>query len=236
MTEPTEREAKKIFLEIVDLAPEERAAAIEARVGDRPGLRSRVEALLAYGGGDPKLASGQPLFSRGAAFEIGTQLGPYEITGVLGEGGFARVYRAKQTHPVRREVALKVLKPGVHGPSVIERFERERQALAVLNHPSVAKVFDADETADGVPYFVMELVEGLPITAFCDAAGFSIEERLGLMIEVCEAVHHAHVKGLIHRDIKPARRPHCSARHTGMLRMSKSSSDCCSVKSSSISA
>ncbi|MHC4521230.1 MAG: serine/threonine protein kinase, partial [Planctomycetota bacterium] len=110
----------------------------------------------------------------------------------------------RQEHPIRRQVALKVIKPGMDSRRVIARFEAERQALALLDHPNIAHVYDAGTTEVGRPYFVMEYVDGLPITEHCDRHGFSIEDRLDLFLQVCHAVHHAHQKGIIHRDLKPS--------------------------------
>ena len=136
--------------------------------------------------------------------EIGTRIGPYELLSVLGEGGFGIVYQAEQKRPIRRHVALKVIKPGMDSKQVIARFESERQALALLDHPNIARVYDGGTTEAGIPYFAMELVRGLPITEYCDKHKLSIEERLELFRQVCEAVQHAHQKGIIHRDIKPS--------------------------------
>jgi serine/threonine protein kinase len=146
-----------------------------------------------------------PTLSRiGPIEEIGTQIGSYKLLSVLGEGGFGIVYLAEQKEPVRRQVALKVIKPGMDSKQVIARFESERQALALLDHPNIAHVFDGGSTEAGRPYFVMELVKGEPITKYCDEQKLNIEERLDLFQKVCEAVQHAHQKGLIHRDIKPS--------------------------------
>ena len=137
----------------------------------------------------------------------GDRIGRYRLIEILGQGGFGVVWRAEQTEPVRREVALKVIKPGMDSQQVLARFEAERQALAVMDHPCVAKVFDAGVTPAEMgsrPYFVMELVPGVPITDHCDRQRLSIDERLELFMRVCEAVQHAHQKGIIHRDIKPS--------------------------------
>ena len=131
-------------------------------------------------------------------------IGFYRILEVLGEGGMGIVYRAQQTKPIKREVALKLIKVGMDTKQVIARFESERQALALMDHPNVAKVFDAGATDQGRPYFVMELVHGLPITEHCDRHRLSIDQRLDLFIRTCEAIQHAHQKGIIHRDIKPS--------------------------------
>ena len=130
--------------------------------------------------------------SMGSKDPIGGQIGPYRLLGVLGEGGFGIVYLAEQKQPIRRQVALKVIKPGMDTKQVIARFEAERQALALLDHPNIAHVFDAGTTQAGRPYFVMEHVTGLPITEHCDREKLSIKERLELFIHVCEGVQHAH--------------------------------------------
>ncbi|MFM9957402.1 MAG: serine/threonine protein kinase [Phycisphaerales bacterium] len=131
-------------------------------------------------------------------------IGPYRLLRELGEGGFGVVYLAEQDEPIRRRVALKVIKPGMHSPGIIARFEHERRALASMEHPNIARVFDAGTTEDALPYFVMEFVDGEPITSFCDRRRLGLRERLQLFIPVCHAIQHAHQKGLIHRDIKPS--------------------------------
>jgi eukaryotic-like serine/threonine-protein kinase len=134
----------------------------------------------------------------------GSLIGPYKLLQRIGEGGMGAVYLAEQERPVRRRVALKVIKPGMDTEQVVARFEAERQALAIMDHPSIAKVFDAGVTDSGRPYFVMELVKGVPITEYCDAVHLTPKERLELFIPVCQAIQHAHQKGIIHRDIKPS--------------------------------
>jgi WD40 repeat protein len=134
----------------------------------------------------------------------GTIIGPHKLLEQIGEGGFGVVFMAEQQHPVRRKVALKVLKPGMDTRQVVARFEAERQALALMDHPNIAHVFDGGETASGRPYFVMELVRGIPITEFCDQDQLPIRDRLELFLTVCQAVQHAHQKGIIHRDLKPS--------------------------------
>jgi serine/threonine protein kinase len=134
----------------------------------------------------------------------GTVIGPYKLLEQIGEGGFGIVFIAEQQQPVRRKVALKVLKPGMDTRHVVARFEAERQALALMDHPHIALVFDGGETASGRPYFVMELVKGVPITRFCDDKHLPVRERLELFVSVCQAVQHAHQKGIIHRDLKPS--------------------------------
>ena len=134
----------------------------------------------------------------------GDWIGPYKLLTVLGEGGMGIVYLAEQQRPIRRRVAVKVVKPGMDSKTVLSRFEAEQQALALMDHPHVARVHDAGMTASGRPYFVMEYVEGVPITEHCDKHKLTIEERLRLFLRVCEGIQHAHQKGIIHRDIKPS--------------------------------
>src|SRR5262249_54483753 len=134
----------------------------------------------------------------------GTLVGPYKLMEQIGEGGFGLVFVAEQQRPVRRKVALKVIKPGMDSSQVIARFEAERQALALMDHPNIAKVLDAGATDSGRPYFVMELVRGIPITDYCDQNQLTPRERLELFVDVCHAIQHAHQKGVIHRDVKPS--------------------------------
>src|SRR2546421_2945979 len=134
----------------------------------------------------------------------GDSIGRYKLLQQIGEGGCGVVYMAEQEEPVRRRVALKVIKLGMDTKSVIARFEAERQALALMDHPNIARVLDAGATGTGRPYFVMELVRGVKITDYCDEANLSTRERLDLFVEVCHALQHAHQKGIIHRDIKPS--------------------------------
>ena len=151
----------------------------------------------------PCTSGGAPTTDSRLHAEIGQRIGPYKTLGLLGEGGMGIVYLAEQQEPVHRRVALKIIKPGMDTKQVIARFEAERQALALMDHPSVAKVFDAGATQQGRPYFVMEHVPGVPITEHCDRHKLDIGQRLRLFMQVCEAVQHAHQKGIIHRDIKP---------------------------------
>ncbi|TFG50864.1 MAG: serine/threonine protein kinase, partial [Gemmatimonadales bacterium] len=131
-------------------------------------------------------------------------IGPYKILEPLGAGGMGEVYLAEQSEPVRRRVAVKVIKPGMDSKMVLARFDAERQALALMDHPGIAKVLDAGATGDGRPYFVMEHVRGLPLTEYCDRHKLPTDERLELFILLCEAIQHAHQKGVIHRDLKPS--------------------------------
>jgi serine/threonine protein kinase/Flp pilus assembly protein TadD len=171
-------------------------------------LRAEVEALLRANecSGDlldlpdkPAATIDEPITER-----PGTVIGPYKLLEQIGEGGFGIVFMAEQTQPLRRKVALKVLKPGMDTRQVIARFEAERQALALMDHPNIAKVLDAGTASSGRPYFVMDLVKGLPITDYCDQNQLTPRERLGLFVHVCLAVQHAHQKGIIHRDLKPS--------------------------------
>ena len=150
---------------------------------------------------DPEDAETESLASPARGRE---RIGSYKLLTVLGEGGMGIVYLAEQSAPIRRRVALKLIKPGMDSRQVLARFEAERQALALMNHPNIARVFDAGATERGHPYFVMELVAGVPITEYCDREMLSNEERLGLFLRVCEAVQHAHSNGIIHRDLKPS--------------------------------
>ena len=133
-------------------------------------------------------------------------IGPYKLLQQIGEGGMGSVWMAEQEKPVRRIVALKIIKAGMDSKQVIARFEAERQALALMSHPNIAKVLDAGTTDNGRPFFVMELVKGVPITEFCDKNKYTPQQRLDLFVDVCRAVQHAHQKGIIHRDIKTFQR------------------------------
>ncbi|HZU38554.1 MAG TPA: serine/threonine-protein kinase, partial [Gemmataceae bacterium] len=178
--------------------------------GDDQALRARVEALLRVHEEERSFLATPPeevAFLASAPGSMaegpGTQIGPYKLVEQLGEGGFGIVYKAEQQQPVRRTVALKVLKPGLETRQIVARFEAERQALALMDHPHIARVLDGGATASGRPYFVMELVQGEPITRFCDSHLLTPRERLALFLSVCHAIQHAHQKGLIHRDVKP---------------------------------
>src|SRR5581483_1401197 len=135
---------------------------------------------------------------------VGTLIGPYKLLQQIGEGGMGAVFMAEQTQPVQRKVALKIIKPGMDSRQIIARFEAERQALALMDHPHIAKVLDAGTTQTSRPYFVMELVRGAPITQYCDEHRLTPRERLALFVPVCQAVQHAHLKGIVHRDLKPS--------------------------------
>jgi serine/threonine protein kinase len=189
----------------------ERAAYLAEACGDDVALRERVEVLLQEHeqlGSFLEPPAHAPALSAtvdGPTDERpGTRIGPYKLLQQIGEGGMGTVFMAEQTRPVQRKVALKIIKPGMDNRQVIGRFEAERQALALMDHPNIAKVLDGGTTATGRPYFVMELVKGLPITTYCDERHLSLRARLELCIPVCQAVQHAHQKGIIHRDLKPS--------------------------------
>jgi serine/threonine protein kinase len=193
-------------------SPEERAAFLDRVCGDDSLLRREIEALLLAHerAGDfmrapPQVVSGGLLDApqATAAQAIAAIIGPYKLLEQIGEGGMGTVFMAQQLHPVKRKVALKIIKPGMDTAQVIARFEAERQALAMMDHPNIAKVFEAGATDVGHPYFVMELVKGIPITEYCDQTQLTPRERLKLFVQVCRAVQHAHQKGIIHRDLKP---------------------------------
>ncbi len=175
-----------------------------ASAAERPGEDRRSEAE-APTNSEAKPAPPQPVEAAALAVEtVGSLIGPYKLLQPLGQGGMGAVWVAEQLRPVKRRVALKVIKPGMDSEKVVHRFEAERQALALMDHPNIAKVFDAGTTGSGRPYFVMELVHGVPITQYCDELNLPIRERLELCLGVCRAVGHAHQKGIIHRDIKPS--------------------------------
>jgi serine/threonine protein kinase len=204
-----ESEAARIFLEAVEhYEPHQWPDYIQEAAAGDPALVERVEALLrGHGQSNPMLD--EQLLRATAALSmpdamLGTTIGPYKLLEQLGEGGFGFVYMAEQQQPVRRKVALKVLKPGMDTKQVVARFEAERQALALMDHPHIAHVLDAGATDSGRPFFVMELIRGVPITQFCDDNRLTPRERLELFVTVCQAVQHAHQKGIIHRDLKPS--------------------------------
>ncbi len=202
--------AQSIFFDaIASHAPGEWPAYLGEACGGNAELRRRVERLLeahvALGSIHAQAAPAKDAtLDHPSAERPGTQIGPYKLLEQIGEGGFGIVFMAEQAAPVRRKVALKILKPGMDTRQVVARFEAERQALALMDHPSIAHVFDGGATPSGRPYFVMELVRGVPITEFCDQNQLAPRQRLELFIPVCQAVQHAHQKGIIHRDLKPS--------------------------------
>lgn len=206
---------RTLFEAALDLEGVARSAFLQAECGADDVLRRRIEALLDAAGDGDDILPGSPLAPvaspnpsatpPGTILERpGMTIGRYALQEQIGEGGCGVVYLAEQREPVRRRVALKILKPGMDTRSVVARFEAERQALALMDHPYIARVLDGGATETGRPFFVMELVRGIPITNFCDERRLSARERLGLFIQVCNAIQHAHQKGVIHRDIKPS--------------------------------
>jgi serine/threonine protein kinase/tetratricopeptide (TPR) repeat protein len=230
---------RDIFIDAVQQPdPAQRAALLDAACGEDAELRGRVDRLLAEHARSNSFFLDRPPDAAATAFlplteGPGTQIGPYKLLQQIGEGGMGVVFMAQQTSPVERKVALKIIKPGMDTRQVIARFEAERQALALMDHPNIAKVFDAGTTGEvrnsefgvrseeaidpstphsalriphsnGRPYFVMELVKGVPLTTYCDEKHLTLKERLELFVPVCQAIQHAHQKGIIHRDLKPS--------------------------------
>ncbi|HMF17825.1 MAG TPA: serine/threonine-protein kinase, partial [Gemmataceae bacterium] len=221
MSEPSLPE-ESIFAQALEIASAaERASFLDRACGNNPALRAEIEALLRAHDKPGDLLDLPENAQRGAnlaqrldaalgtadlpaAESPGTIIGPYKLLEQIGEGGMGTVWMAEQTEPIQRRVALKVIKEGMDSKQVLARFEAERQALALMEHPNIAKVLDADKTPSGRPYFVMELVKGQPITKFCDEKRLGVLERLELFGDICRAVPHSHQKGIIHRDLKPS--------------------------------
>lgn len=192
---------KELFGAALERDPSERAAFLQAACGTDLSLRQEVESLI------QAHESGSNLWQHPLQLSANTEgrfIGPYQLIKKIGEGGMGQVWLAQQTAPLQRQVALKLIRWGMSGKTLLHRFQAERQSLAAMDHPSIAKVFDAGATSDGQPYFVMEYVAGIPITDYCDQKKLKIRERLELFIKVCEGVQHAHQKAIIHRDLKPA--------------------------------
>jgi WD40 repeat protein/serine/threonine protein kinase len=200
---------RTLFLAALEIAdPAARAAYLDQACTGDAMLRRRLDVLLQEHARPGSLLACPPhlgvTLDEQVSERPGTVIGPYKLMEQIGEGGMGLVFVAEQQAPVRRKVALKVIKPGMDTREVIARFEAERQALALMDHPNIAKVLDAGTTESGRPYFVMELVKGIPITEYCDRQQLTPRERLGLFVGVCQAVQHAHTKGIIHRDLKPS--------------------------------
>ena len=197
--------AKEIVAAALEIDPAARREYLQRACGDDQSLLREVQAVLNV---SPVSHSSKGTVTIASmAHESASSalvIGPYKLLGQLGEGGMGVVYHARQDQPIRRDVALKIIKPGMDTKQVIARFESERQALALMDHSSIARVFDAGTTSTGLPYFVMERVDGVPIVQYCDSKRLSVTERIKLFILVCQAIQHAHQKGIIHRDIKPS--------------------------------
>lgn len=211
---------EEIFIAAIELTPEARASYLDQACGNDDARRARIETLLGshdeagtflansaelqFGDLPPLSTDEKHSIHEWVAEQAGDVIGPYTLCEPIGEGGFGSVWMAEQHDPISRQVALKVIKAGMDTKEVLARFEQERQALAMMDHPNIAKVLDAGATDLGRPYFAMELVKGIPITRYCDEAGLDTRSRLALFAEVCSAINHAHQKGVIHRDIKPS--------------------------------
>ncbi len=218
---------EQLFNQALEHPPAERSAFLVRHCGEDAALRNRVEILLHAHENPEDFLQQKPCATSNITIvydpaihdprtfdpdildvklmdPLGQAIGPYKILQQIGQGGFGTVFMAEQSVPVRRMVALKILRPGMDSREIIARFEAERQALAMMDHSNIAKILDGGTTEFGRPYFVMELVKGIPITEYCDEAGLAIKDRLTLFVDLCRAVQHAHQKGVIHRDLKPS--------------------------------
>ena len=189
------RRAKEIFLVACDMPVDRRPSYLEKECAGDDELRREVEALLAF-----DIAAVDPSEDRRSPERIGN----FRLLQKVGEGGMGEVWEAEQERPVRRKVAFKLIKWGMDTKEVLARFESERQALALMNHPDIAKAYEAGSTDDGRPFFAMEFVKGVPLTEYCDVQRLDTRDRLALFRQVCDGVQHAHQKGVIHRDLKPS--------------------------------
>jgi serine/threonine protein kinase len=196
---------ESIFAAALGKAPvAQRCAFLDDACGSDHDLRRRIERLLEADDRTAGILERAPDGFTAPHEPPGERVGPYRLLQQIGEGGMGAVYMAEQTEPVRRRVAPKIIKPGMDSRQVVARFEAERQALAMMDHQNIAKVLDTGTTESGRPFFVMELVQGVPMTQFCDDRHLTPRERLELFVPVCRAIQHAHQKGIIHRDIKPS--------------------------------
>ena len=210
MTTPSNPE-KEIFKKVIEIESQsERDEFIKRVCSENQALFRRVTELHTAHNAETDFLPGKSSDEvtipdeSGMTANSGSMIGRYKLMGKIGEGGFGVVWAAEQKEPVRRRVALKIIKLGMDTNQVVARFEAERQALALMDHPNIAKVLDAGATDTGRPFFVMELVKGIAITKYCDQEKLSTQARLDLFIKVCHAIQHAHQKGIIHRDIKPS--------------------------------
>ena len=201
---------RKIFEQALELPQEQRPAFLDDACGAESDLRAEVERMLAAepqperrGGTPTRLPQTRTLDGVGGP-NAGERIGRYRLIRELGQGGMGIVYEAEQEVPMRRRVALKIIQHGLEGDKIIARFEAERQALALMDHPNVTRVLDAGTDSSGRPYFVMEYIQGVTLTDYCDRHNLGTRARLELMVQVCQGVQHAHQKGIIHRDIKPS--------------------------------
>ena len=206
-----QQRARAIVRRALECSEEQREAWLQEECEGDEELGAAVRALL-------EKEEQATLTGGGHDIQPGSRIGPYTLRQSIGEGGFAEVFLAGQEEPVRRRVALKVLKPGMDSREVLARFEVERQALALMQHPGIASILDAGITENGRSWFAMEYVDGLPLTEYCDTHRLNLRERLELFTGVCEAVQHAHQKGIIHRDLKPSNIMVTSRERTSRLR------------------
>jgi len=195
---------KEIVGGALELEAGERAAYLDSACGNDSSLRAEVESLLAAHADADGLSESPWTATEDNAAAEGQRIGPYRLIKVLGVGGMGQVWLAEQSEPVRRRVALKLIRAGMYDTALIQRFQSERQSLAIMEHPAIARVFDAGTTPAGQPYLVMEFVDGLPINDYCDQKKLGIRDRLKLFMQVCDGVQHAHQKAIIHRDLKPS--------------------------------
>jgi serine/threonine protein kinase len=200
---------QSLFRAAVEKPAEARAAFLDEQCDGDSVLKGRVQELVASHEETGSFLDREPpwlLSTENSDFSeaVGEKIGPYELRERIAEGGMGVVFVAEQEKPIRRKVAIKVIKPGMDSKLVIARFEAEQQALALMSHRNIAKVFDAGTTESGRPFFVMELVQGIPITEYCDQRRMGLGKRLVLFAQVCQGIQHAHQKGIIHRDIKPS--------------------------------
>jgi serine/threonine protein kinase len=207
-------ELQRLYHAALERPPDERASFVEQACAHDEWLRHELESLLMHDQPEDDFLD-RPAIDVAAqelgfdeiatdSIEPGSLIGPYQIREQIARGGMGIVYCAEQQYPVRRSVALKVIKPGMDSEQLVARFQAERQALAVMDHPNIAHIYDAGATTRGLPYLVMELVRGESIVEFCESRALPLKDRLALMIPVCRAIQHAHTKGIIHRDIKPS--------------------------------